>query len=131
MNNKIIANQLIFVILATATIGAYAHRSCHPHKHYKPHKHHRVVHCRRPACAPACATAYPSCGYSSWNPIYPAQGLPPCNGNCGTWHPDRWRPYDEGYYYTEPDVACGPSYNPDLSTGDDDASIDPEMDIDK
>ena len=97
----------------------------HVHHHRYHHKYHRrIVH-------------YLPCdneGYTVWY----AEPQCPCAmsweatqcASCGIWHPTGWQPLDEGYYYTTPDNSYQPGYDPDLSTGDDDASRHPEMDID-
>ncbi len=110
----------------------------HVKKHVK--KHYVKKHVYRPrdytvtvsyTWQPApCGCAYTSCSSCNYNCSY----APPCgcvNNGSGRWVKVRTQSaYDEVYYYND-NVEKYDSYDPDMSTGDDDATVYPGMDIDR
>lgn len=129
-----------YVVASTPCAGGCCYSHCAPvvkkvvvykkvyKKHYKP-KHR----CYRPAyrpvrkCFTGCGYYRSACAPHCARPAYPSAWIRG-HWNCyGEWVPGHWRNYYYQTNYGYPSMF----YNPDLTTGDDNPMIDPDMNIDK
>lgn len=86
----------------------------------------KVTRCQRPACPVIVERVYAKA------PPCPCNGCDPmgyCGGPMEGWFPTAWETYNYLQFYTEPEFYVSP--NRDLATGDDDAFMFPEMNIDR
>lgn len=127
-----------YVVASAPCGGGCCYSNCAPHyvkkvykKVYRPKKHH----CYQRVYRPVRSCAYVGCGnyYRSTctphcaRPAYPSAWVRG-HWNCyGEWVPGHWRNYYYQTNYGYPSMV----YDPDLTTGDDNPMIDPDMNIDR
>lgn len=146
MKLKIIMNKTILsfnflicsFILFGMSMSTYASCSLFPGGPYKCRTTCTTPSCKRHvrrSCGQPCL--YPPISPVAFYYVQPVDSscwcgqtwIPGHCGPCEQWVPGYWQPINYNTYYRPPRIINDRVYDPDLATGDDDADIHPDMQI--